>query len=164
MKYRDVSSPASANGAATATSSRNHRIMLCPLRATTPPPSSKRYVSTRGNQDFNRLERRASGGHREGRTPQSSIRSRDAGLPQLQQKTRANGSRSTVSPPQPPCSLHFGLYTHHLPTRRRSQLTRDTALHTATQRACRTPSNPHLVRHNHPLWLICLPYIPPAPT
>ena len=163
MKYSDVSSPASANGAATATSSRNHRIMICPACDHAAPPSLKRYVSTRGNQDFNRLERRASGGHREGRTPQSSIRSRDAGLPQLQQKTRANGSRPTVSPPQSPvltalwtthiiCPLD-GVHSSHA-TRLYTPRHRERAAHRA---------NPIWSVNQHPPRVTCFPSPPRTP-
>ena len=84
------------------------------LRATTPPPSSKRYVSTRGNQDFNRLERRASGGHRGRDGPRSRVyvpETRAYHSYKVQQKTRANGSRSTVSPPQSP--VLTALWTIH---------------------------------------------------
>ena len=119
-------------------------------------------MSTRGNQDFNRLERRASGGHREGRTPQSSIRSRDAGLPQLQQKTRANGSRSTVSPPQSP--VLTALWTTHI-------ICPLDGVHSSHATRLYTPRHRERAAHranliwsvNHPPRVTCFPSPPRTP-
>ena len=64
----------------------------------------------------------------------------------------------------PPCSLHFGLHTSFAHSTAYTQLTRDTALHTATQRACRTPSKPDLVRQPPPpgnLFSLSPPHPPP---
>ena len=162
MKYRDVSSPASANGAATATSSRNHRIMLCPACDHAAAIVKTIRVDTREP----RLQQ--AGASREWGAPGGTDPAVEYTFPRRGPTTATtkdaskNGSRSTVSPPQSP--VLTALWTTHI-------ICPLDGVHSSHATRLYTPRHRERAAHranliwsvNHPPRVTCFPSPPRTP-